>query len=98
MVARCRFLGLASWLRENLGRADAAVHVRAALVPDRRGNGGPDRSRTYDLPLRRRLLYPLSYEAASLLFSCSGDVIKRLAPLPSGNGTRTIAARRSNER
>ncbi len=30
-----------------------------------RTNGALDRIRTYDLPLRRRTLYPLSYEGAA---------------------------------
>ena len=33
------------------------------------GNGAPDTNRTYDLPLRRGPLYPLSYRGASRDFN-----------------------------
>ena len=37
-------------------------------------NGAPDTNRTYDLPLRRGPLYPLSYRGASRDFNLSGDL------------------------
>ncbi len=50
-------------------------------------NGGPDRIRTYDLPLRRRSLYPLSYGATGGLHARifpamqPGNVMRRNRPL-----------------
>lgn len=61
-----------AWLPEVLGVGNSNVGLRAKDVADGLPwNGAPNTNRTCDLPLRRGLLYPLSYRgAASEIIAC----------------------------
>ena len=60
--------------------------------------GAPDTNRTCDLPLRRGLLYPLSYRGARrdftrmrlFLISIAGDRIKGDIRISDGENSRTV--------
>ena len=70
------------------GAADSVL-LRIRLTGEGRWSGAPNTNRTCDLPLRRGLLYPLSYRGAA------GEIIARapwLAALVHGHGaSRRIA-------
>ena len=50
----------------NISRADVCIHsaLGSAILPNLSERGALGRIRTCDLPFRRGLLYPLSYEGA----------------------------------